>query len=788
MAKRRLKKGAARPVPRLIGGAGPANVLPHGNPLAHSTSKSVGAGGVAAMLVYATYFPADSTMVEQGDALWFCAFAFALLAWVGFLVMTRREGDSGSHNVDLFDASLFAIAIWMMVSAIGTSAIGKFTIGSSTLGNLRLATNESWVWVAGAATIYCVRRLAIAMVIRRPLVLLVVVLGSGLAVDALYQNFVTLPELRTAYRTDPDTILRQSGVYAPPNSSLRMVFENRLYDGGPSGTFALANSLAGFLVFALAALATLIRASWGKWKILDRFIGVALVALLLCATLATRSRSALAAVMVSVAIVFIASSVSTRSRGLAWMKWVIGLLGGSVLGITLIAMFGKSEWFSAAPASLQFRLEYWHSTWLMVKDHWIFGCGPGNFQSIYAQYQSNSGTEQIADPHNFFFESLASGGLVGAGLLAVSCVVGFQVSKRLRMKCRELSNGIARSVHEVQTAQDLSSQSVAWGAGVMLVVIWLGGLAVSNYPDMGAHRIAIPIAVGVAFWLWRSMSSLSSEMMDHAMTIALIGLMLHLTTAGGWTVPGISMLVWIGVGTLCRLNPTDRSLDEGLPSSLEVRSPIGIAAIGLLMALTYFSIRPVAAEKLAFSPIETAQQNRQNRKVETLLETAVQADGWAIRAPLFQCDFWHWQIVKATTRSPQLEKPKRWLEATKEVQDRCGQNPSAYRQLLTQAIHLYQVTGEEHYLEIADQWCEQAVKWAPSDAWMLAQHAEIKQALGDRKSAHAFAEKATRMSELGNNLEREMWLQQINVVEPNLPEARLQVITMQGYSILLDNF
>ena len=46
-----------------------------------------------------------------------------------------------------------------------------------------------------------------------------------------------------------------------------MIFENRLMDGGPSGTFALANTLAGYLlVAAVVGICFLI----SQWKDLSK--------------------------------------------------------------------------------------------------------------------------------------------------------------------------------------------------------------------------------------------------------------------------------------------------------------------------------------------------------------------------------------------------------------------------------------------------------------------------------------------------------------------------------------
>ena len=54
-------------------------------------------------------------------------------------------------------------------------------------------------------------------------------------------------------------MLALAGINAPPGSSERMVFANRLMDGGPTATFALANSLAAMLLFGVVLAVGVLR-------------------------------------------------------------------------------------------------------------------------------------------------------------------------------------------------------------------------------------------------------------------------------------------------------------------------------------------------------------------------------------------------------------------------------------------------------------------------------------------------------------------------------------------------
>ena len=115
------------------------------------------------------------------------------------------------------------------------------------------------------------------------MLVLLVVCGTGLAVHGLHQYFISLPANRAEYQQDPERILKLAGVEAPPGSAERMVFENRLFDGGPTGTFALANSLAAVLLVSVIVAVGVLRFHWRQLQPLQR-LGWASVGML-CAGL-----------------------------------------------------------------------------------------------------------------------------------------------------------------------------------------------------------------------------------------------------------------------------------------------------------------------------------------------------------------------------------------------------------------------------------------------------------------------------------------------------------------------
>ena len=56
-----------------------------------------------------------------------------------------------------------------------------------------------------------------------------------------------MPATRAEYRINPDQALRAAGLWYPPGSRERWLFEQRLASPEPLATFPLTNSLAAFL-------------------------------------------------------------------------------------------------------------------------------------------------------------------------------------------------------------------------------------------------------------------------------------------------------------------------------------------------------------------------------------------------------------------------------------------------------------------------------------------------------------------------------------------------------------
>lgn len=750
-------------------------------------------GLLAGALVYIAYYPSDSVAVERGDALWLTALAIviAAIAWatVGWVAVgsaavgwrssseqTQLERDRSPSGAvperfpmnrwaaRTLDLAPWLLAGWIMLAAFATSPPG----------NLRMATNEAWVWLSAAAIFTATRRLSNGLSTRKALIVLMVVCGSGLAVHGLHQHWISLPNNRAEYQRDPERVLELAGVDAPVGSAERMVFENRLFDGGPTGTFALANSLAATLVFVLVIAAGMLRNHWSQMSKTE--LAAWIITLLLCGgcLLAARSRAAMLATFAgwTLAVILPARSQTQTVRAAVW--GIGGLIAAGILGLILLALRGNREWFEAAPASLAFRFQYWRSTWRMVLDHPWFGAGPGNFQSIYERYREPSANEQIAEPHNLLFETMASGGMVAAALLI--CIVAASIVLLLR---RPSPTGLPH-VDQDDPSERAGAAWVGMGAFLSLAMIWLIGLASRHLPDAQAAVFILPTIAILGRFQWFSVRHTSSAQLDQILCVAVSSVLIHLLVSGGWTVPGVSVLIWVGAGILTRPGIVPAELPgaglagPGKPRPRWARPAwagaaawqLGWLAIGtgilLLFIWNRMSLRPVEAQERLMNLAARAQAAGQSAKTRTTLQRAVEADPWSPDASLWLADSYRWELI---SRADSAAIRKRWETALQAAKQSAGQDPAVYRMIGAQQIHLFQRFGIEADLRAAEESFRDALRWGPANEWMIAQVAAIARATGAAEEADQLTHQAWEYSRLGGNIERAMSRQQIYVPE-----------------------
>lgn len=500
------------------------------------------------------------------------------------------------------DAALLMLIGWYTLAAL--VAISD--------GHPRPAINSLWEWVSLAIGFLLVRQLFATRAMARGLVAAMVALAAALSVMGLYQYFVTIPEAQVRYeqiKDDRTAMLSEMREWYPPGSSERKRFEDRLYDGSPTGTFALANSLAGYLapwLVLAVAIAALPRpeggASLRNWLCVTLFGTPIAICLLL-----TKSRSAYVAIAAGLALLWL---IARKEHGLLRTR----LLFASLAGIIALAIIGVQsgaidrQVASEAGKSLGYRLQYWRSTLLMVRDNPLLGIGPGQFQNRYTEYKLPEASEEIKDPHNFLLEVWATAG-TPALLLLLAALLLFTGQVFFARRNKRLPPDSPRTA------------LVMVGTAAGLFLAQAIGTLVGFGIDAKSFTWALVTLVVTLTLLrgWIRGGSLTPSVCWAGVVVLLI----HLLASGGISYPGIAGTLWLlfALGlNLTEVGQTPRRFGIHL-------AWIATALVSLLAVMCYVTAyRPVLSSgglvEQAFSP----EMLRHPQRRMELLEQAHEAD------------------------------------------------------------------------------------------------------------------------------------------------------------------
>ncbi len=505
-------------------------------------------GLVVAAFFARFYLPTEAT--AQGDTLWIVGLwlliglAAALVAW--------RSG--GPVRLDWLDGSVLLLIGGQVVSAIVVVA---------TTGEKRAAVNVAWEWF-GVGIVWFVLRSRMASVpFREAMVRASIVTGVVLAGLGLWQHYITQPQLaaeygplfdrlRTAGGSEAEAIQRKlAAAGMPTDGPGLMLFEKRLRDSRePMGLFGLANTFGGclavWLVMALGELFAEWRRGRARWRLAVPLVSAGLIAWCL---LLTKSRTAALGTGCGVAILFVESwSPTLRPRRvLLFFGAGVGLL---IAIVGVLFQFGglDREVLSEAPKSLVYRLQYWQATSRLVADHVWLGVGPGNFRQHYLKYKLPEASEEIADPHNLFFDVAATGGAISlAGLVML---MGLSLFARCRGARLTVSDaGVAAASRESSALASRSSpadaaRSADWFAGLGPLLTFAGLLGLSGEWD--DRPLVLAVVWFVVAWTWRSLMKRDSDVgwdPTRAGFTAFVVLAVHLLGAGGIAMPAVSQLL-----------------------------------------------------------------------------------------------------------------------------------------------------------------------------------------------------------------------------------------------------
>ncbi|MCA9114995.1 MAG: O-antigen ligase family protein, partial [Planctomycetaceae bacterium] len=222
-----------------------------------------------ALLVARILIPTEGAV--QGDTLWIALLWFPLAAlWLivhpaaGGPSVPAPAAGSGSwwrgSSFRLADAGVLLLAAGHVLATGGVFALG---------GNRRSAVNLTWEWVALAVAWFVLKSMLARRGFRRQLVVILVALAVAESGYGIWQHYVWYPQTARLYsgiRTELDELESRTGLTSteearrstlqsqlmerqiPLEGPSRLLWENRLNASTePFGTFALANSFAGYL-------------------------------------------------------------------------------------------------------------------------------------------------------------------------------------------------------------------------------------------------------------------------------------------------------------------------------------------------------------------------------------------------------------------------------------------------------------------------------------------------------------------------------------------------------------
>jgi tetratricopeptide (TPR) repeat protein len=656
----------------------------------------------------------------------------------------------------------------VVIAFVFVHALSAIVMGGA--GHARPALNMLWQYVGYAAAFFVIRQVARNGMAIRAICSALIALALSLAALGFYQYFVSMPADVAAFEKDPEAVMRSAGISAPEGSPERRQFADRIRSKEPIATFALANSLAGFLTPCLVLVVGL--AGWDRlrehpWRLVA---GALLIAAPLAGCLLlTKSRSAFVGVTFGVIGVTIWDFVRRRLP-----RWPVLL--GAALGLGCLLLLATwvggldRQVLTEAPKSLLYRMQYWRATVGMIADYPGLGCGPGNFKECYTRYKLPEASESITDPHNFLLEICATAGvpafMVFAGIAGAALI---QIRRR-----RPGAEAITPDV-QLNNIPVLVYSGLAVGVVAAVPVGALSGFPI-NFELL---LLCLP-ASGIAIWLLHRWV-LSGQLAVSVLTLALTALLINLLAAGGIGYPGVGHLVWVLLALLINLSEIDlastreestKNADSSStgdtkpgasdstrrwPGSQPGRRAVGgvlALAVLLLAACFYTGYRPVLA---AHKHITNAMSSRDWREAEREYQAATVADPWWAEPweLLADLSFQRWrQSTDSTARRVNLEQFEQFSETARNSDPHSSR---LHRRCGDWLLEMYQRTEDGELGGQAVDAYRRAVELYPNSGILHAQLAWALHLIGlDDESAEE-AERALALNRLTPH--EEYWLQ-----------------------------
>jgi O-antigen ligase len=342
-------------------------------------------------------------------------------------------------------------------------------------------------WRGGSATL-------VSTYMRTEFIVLPLVVGLGWTFQELWKLLVTL------------------AVAGGISSILGTIYASELAFGGGRtevsfGTMSDPNDFAAHLIFILPfmALFALSKRNFGLR------VGMAVLMLLaLYRVLASGSRGALIALLVTAVFIFLRGKMSQK---------IVLLIGGALLGSLMLAMlpgqvsdrlmslFADSEeervLSSNAATSRESRTYLLMRSLTLTMEHPIFGVGPGEF----ANYESNDMMQRRGikgawhDTHNSYTQISSEVGIAAAVLYLTAIISTYLLLRRIYKLALQLPPGLLKD-RAMLASGTLMVSLVGFGSAAFFLSL--------------AYRFYFPVLTAIAVVLYRSLEHESRKLLQQA--------------------------------------------------------------------------------------------------------------------------------------------------------------------------------------------------------------------------------------------------------------------------------
>lgn len=675
---------------------------------------------LSALLVVAAMLPSDAPAFHWNNSLAVMLWLILLVGWGVSLALIPGQ----RVLLDRVTVAVLVLTLLPLASGAYLAAAGS--------GNARFAWNLGWQWSAFGFLFLLTRQWLRRAADARMFAAMMLALAAGLSVYAVVDVVLLIPESRAEYQADQEATLRRLGIDPADSASVRH-FEDRLRETEPTATFALTNSLAGFLAPSLVLLIAIAAANFmqregGRWSI-TRPLAVAL--LLGVVLLFTESRAGVLGTLCGGGLLAVYLSPLGK-RIDPRIVLGLGLLGVAVLVGGIASGAAPVEKMAGVPKSLLYRFEYWQATATMLRDYPWLGVGPGNFQDTYKHYQLPQSSENVNDPHNFIIEIWATSGALGlAMLLAVTALFVHRLWRMTRSPAETTSTA------DQQPTAPLRAHLAAAGVGMVLgsVCRYLDGY------EFDWLLLACLSGGGLAA-LWLLKPWIERGTLTVTMVVApLVALLVNLLAAGGIGVPGVATWVWL-LTALALAAAGDTIERSGAALSRQGAYALLAGAVLLAIGFHLTVYDPVLRSTAEMGDANIAAQMGHLENAIEHATRAAEIDPWDSRPWQFLAGAWHLKMVRYGD-SPAL---RAGLEQA--IDEAIVRNPRSHR-LRTEAgrlhLSLYRAQGNRGDLEAAIRFYREATERFPNHALAHAQLAWVLHLAGQDEAAREAADRALQL-------------------------------------------